>query len=127
MSARKRNFCALMGLGLSVTLIAGCEATQPVAVQAANVSAEQYASYSCNQLSAEYRRAQGIAQQMETELKRRADQDEALTNVWVVTGVQLGGFKYGDGPMTQEYAELKGTMAALETTMISKDCTNLPF
>ena len=127
MSARKRKFNVLLGLGLSVTLIAGCEATQPVAIQAANVSAEQYAPYSCNQLSAEYRRAQGIAQQMETELKRRAEQDEALTNVWVVTGLQLGGLKYGDGPMTQEYAELKGTMAALETTMISKDCKNLPF
>ena len=105
MRARKRKFNVLLGLLLSVTLIAGCEATQPVAIQAANVSAEQYAPYSCNQLSAEYRRAQGIAQQMETELKRRAEQDEALTNVWVVTGLQLGGLKYGDGPMTQEYAE----------------------
>ncbi len=127
MNTRTRNFKVLVGLGLSATLLAGCNATQPVAVQAADVSAQRYAPYSCNQLSAEYRRAQSIAQQMETELKRRADQDEALTNIWAVTGVQLGGFKYGDGPMTQEYAELKGTMAALETTMISKDCTNLPF
>ncbi len=118
---------ALLGLGVSVTLLGGCDATQPMEIPAANVSAEQFAPYSCNQLSAEYRRAQGIAQQMESELKRRADQDEALTSVWAVTGIQLGGLKYGDGPMTQEYAELKGTMAALETAMISKDCNNLPF
>ncbi len=96
MNTRASNFNLLAGFGLLTTAMVGCvapEATQPVAVQAANVSAEQYSTYSCNQLRAEYSRAQRISQDMETELKRRADQDQALTDVWIVTGAQLGAFK----------------------------------
>lgn len=109
-------------------LLAACsEAPQPAAVNATNVDAARFSNFSCSQLSGEWRRNTNVADRMETELKRRADNDEAMYTVWAVSGLQTGGFTYGDSPLTDEYAEVKGNLASLEIAMIDRDCANLPF
>jgi hypothetical protein len=114
---------------ISFVWLTGCvtEATQPMAVQEKKVPLEVFSAYNCDQLRSEYRRLNNVARDMETELKSRADKDENMTDLWLVTGIQLGAYKYGDGPLTEEYAEAKGNLTAMRINMIEKDCTNLPW
>lgn len=112
---------------VSFLWLLGCHATQPTAIKEKKVPLEVFSAYNCEQLRAEYRHVNKIARDMETELKKRADADDALFDVWLVTGAQLGGYKYGDGPLTEEYAEAKGNMTAMRINMIDKDCTDLPW
>jgi hypothetical protein len=111
-----------------ISLILGaCSATQPAAIQAKEISPEQFRGYSCNQLGGLYRNKISAADKMEAELKRRADHDEDLTSLWMVTGLQMGAYNYSDGPLTNEYAEIKGNIVAIELVMIENDCPDLPF
>ena len=37
------------------------------------------------------------------------------------------GYKCNDGPLTEEYGEIKGNLAASELAVIEKECPDLPF
>ena len=107
--------------------ITACVASRPVEIQAKEVSTDAFQEYNCDQLAGLYRSKKKMAVDMEAELKRRADTNEDLFAVWAVTGLQTGGYSYNDGPLSDEYAEIKGNMAAIQVVMIDKDCTNLPW
>lgn len=44
-----------------------------------------------------------------------------------MTGLQTAGYKYNDGPLADEYTEIKGNMASIEMIMIDEECSDLPF
>lgn len=117
----------LLMLCAAAIAISACYASRPEEIKGKEVSTEVFEDYNCSQLANLYRNKQKIAVDMENELKRRADTNEDLYTVWLVTGLQTGGYKYNDGPLADEYAEIKGNMAAIEMIMIDKECSDLPF
>jgi len=112
----------------TITLaITACVASRPEEIKGKEVSTDAFQEYNCDQLAGLYSSKKQMSVSMEGELKRRAETNDDLTAVWAVTGLQMGGYKYNDGPLAEEYADIKGNMAAIQIVMIDKDCTNLPW
>lgn len=117
----------LLSISIVSLAITACVASRPEEIKGKEVSTDAFQSYSCDQLAEFYRSKKQMSVSMEAELRRRAETNDDLTAVWAVTGLQTGGYKYNDGPLADEYAEIKGNMAAIQVVMIEKDCPDLPW
>lgn len=102
--------------------VAGC-ASHPSDIQQQYVSDNQYASYTCQQLSEEEGRISRRVSALHGSLEKKASNDSVQMGIGLIlfwpTLFLLEG---GDGPEAQEYARMKGEHEALERVAIKKDC-----
>lgn len=107
-------------------VLSGC-ASDPANISAASVSPMQYNAYDCNQVIADLDRVTKRANELNTSLKEKADNDSTQMALgMVIFWPALFFLEGGDGPDAAEYARLKGEKEALEKTAISKNCALPP-
>lgn len=110
-------------VSIAIGLIAtGC-ASQPDKIATSYVSPLQYQNHSCEQIGGEYQRVSRRAGELQTSLKKTADNDAAQMGVGLILfWPTLFFLEGGDGPEAAEYARLKGERDALEQAQIQKNC-----
>lgn len=117
------NKVMIAAVALALT---GC-ATDPASISAASVSPMQYNGYDCAQVVAELDRVTKRANELNTALKEKADNDTAQMTVGMILfWPALFFLEGGDGPEAAEYARLKGEKEAIEKTAITKNCALPP-
>ena len=107
-------------------ILSGC-ASDPANISAASVSPMQYNGYDCAQVVAELDRVTKRANELNTSLKDKADNDSTQMALgMVIFWPALFFLEGGDGPEAAEYARLKGEKEAIEKTAIAKNCALPP-
>lgn len=102
-------------------LLAGC-AADTSQIRAAYVSAFQYDDYSCERLKGEAARITRKITETGARVDKTAADDDAQTAVGVIFWPALFFLEGEETADTQEYAELKGHMNAIEEASIRKEC-----
>lgn len=107
----------------SALILGGC-ATAPEDIQTSSVSPLMYRDYTCNQLVMEMDRVNRRATELQTSLKKTADDDGAQMAIGVILfWPALFFLEGGDGPQAAEYSRIKGEKDAVEIAAIQKDCS----
>lgn len=107
---------------LAVAILAGC-AADTSQIRASYVSSYEYENYTCDQLRDEAERITRIAREVGARVDDTAKTDKAQMAIGMVLFWPALFFLEGEETAdTQEYAELKGRMNAIEEASSHKDC-----
>jgi hypothetical protein len=116
----------LIGTILASTLLAGC-ATSPSHISAAYVSPLKYASYDCDQLTAELDAVDHRRDALFASIKKRAKGDSVKMGIGLfVAWPALLFLKGNDDTQNVEYAQLKGDHDALVEAGVRQKCNVTP-
>lgn len=108
---------------LLVSLLLCSCASHPDKIASTYVSPIQYSQHSCKQLAMELDRINTRVSELYGQLDKEANADSAQMAVGLILfWPALFMLEGGDGPQAQEYARLKGEVAAIESVGIEKEC-----
>lgn len=114
----QKTMCAAVLLGL----LTGC-ASQPDKIATQYVSPSQYQNHDCEQLAGEMTRVSKRASELQSSIKKDADNDTAQMTVGLILfWPALFFLEGGDGAAANEFARLKGERDALETAAVMRKC-----
>ena len=114
---------------LSVFLVAGCVAPEPLKVEPTQVSYNQHDGKTCRQMEQEYR-LERARRRVFTDLQAKKVADEgrasAMLAVYSIPTLGLsflpGILEFADGDYKDELAKAKGTVISLEEVMFRDGC-----
>ena len=111
----------------AVVLLAGC-ASDPVDIEAQDISPTKYQDFDCEQISAELQRVSRRTTELFGHLDETRSNDEAQMAVGMILfWPALFFLEGGDGPQAAEYARLQGEIDALETAAVDNKCDMTEF
>ena len=107
---------------LTVAVLSGC-AADTNQIRASYVSSYEYESYTCERLRGEAERVTRLAQEVGARVDDAAETDDVQMAAGMILFWPALFFLEGEETAdTQEYAELKGRMTAIEEASLRKDC-----
>ena len=100
----------------------GC-ATQPNKISSTYVSPLEYNDFDCDQIASELRRKNRRLNNLYSQLKKTADDDEWQMGVGLILfWPTLFALEGGDSNEAYEYARIKGEVDALQESAVIKKC-----
>ena len=116
-----KQICVL----LSVFLVAGCVAPEPLRIKPTQESFHQHDGKTCEQMEKEYR-LELVRREVFTDLQSKKVEDEdrasAMLAVYAIPTLGLSLLEFADGDYKDELAKAKGAVISLEEVMFRDGC-----